>query len=280
MGVRGVGMADEVAWQDFVARQEVVVAMRFSCFGSSGWKGDASRQKDMLLDPARLTARLAILKTLGLPSLGAQSDQNFHLMILCSEDMPKDLLDQLEDTCAKGLGEGKYSVCPRPYGRASKHLMQFMVKRYGKAPVIQTVLDDDDAFATDLIACARQELALLPADLTDPAAMRFVSFANGYGLDMTEGDQGQVPLYAHRYPWINLGLTMVSHSTGKNLYSIAHQKTPSQHPSRLVKGTPMFVRSLNGFNDSRIEVTDRWKPIPDWRQDATVLARFGYLSAL
>lgn len=278
-------MVDEVAWQDFVARQEVVVAMRFSYFGSSGWKGDVSKQKEMLLDPARLRARLAILKSLGVPSLAAQSDQNFHLMILCSEDMPADLRAKLEQVCIDGLGAGKASVCPRPFGRASKYLLQFVQQRYGKVPVIQTVLDDDDAFATDLIASARRELALLPADLNDAEAMRFVSFANGYGLDINDrkegaADQADFPLYTHRYPWINLGLTMVSHSTGKNLYSIAHQKTPTLHPSRLVKGTPMFVRTLNGLNDSRIEVTDRWKPIEDWRGNAAVLDRFAYLSAI
>lgn len=278
-------MVDEVAWQDFVARQEVVVAMRFSYFGSSGWKGDVSKQKEMLLDPARLKARLAILKSLGVPSLAAQSDQNYHLMVLCSEDMPAPLRAELEQVCSDGLGADRASVCPRPFGRASKHLLQFVQKRYGKGPVIQTVLDDDDAFATDLIACARRELAQLPADLTDAEAMRFVSFANGYGLDINDrkegaADQADFPLYTHRYPWINLGLTMVSHSTGKNLYSIAHQKTPTLHPSRLVKGSPMFVRTLNGLNDSRIEVTDRWKPIEDWRGNATVLDRFAYLSAI
>ena len=276
-------MVDDAAWQDFVTRQEVVVAMRFSYFGSSGWKGDVSKQKEMLLDPARLVARLALFRALALPSLAGQSDQNFHLMVLCSEDMPADLLQQLEQACADGLRPGQYSVCPRPFGRASKYLLQFVQARYGKAAVIQTVLDDDDAFATDLIACARQELAQLPADLNDSAAMRFVSFANGYGLDMNDrepGDQTDFPLYAHRYPWINLGLTMVCHTTGKNLYSIAHKKTPTLHPSRLVKGVPMFVRSLNGLNDSRIEVSDRWKPIAEWRGDATVQERFAYLLAI
>ena len=272
-------MSNAAGWQEFVATQEVLVAMRFSYFGKSGWQGDASKRKDMLLDPERLTARLAILKSLAIPSLAAQGDQSFHLMILCSEDMPANLLDRLRQVCAEGLKPDQYTICPRPYGRAPKYLTKFLQQRYGLRPVIQTVLDDDDAFARNMIESIRHELGQL-SELENPKAMRFVSFADGYGLDIHERSQREFALYSHRYPYLNLGLTMVSSSTGKNLFSIAHQKTPTQHPSRLVKGIPMFVRTLNGLNDSRIAVTSRWKLIDDWRGNPAIAEWFPYLSAI
>ena len=269
-------MFEGTGWQDFIGRQEILIVMRFSYFGKSGWQGEASRQKELLFDPARLSRRLELLGSLALPSLAAQGDRNFHLMILCSEDMPALAQDALRDICAERLAAELYSIVPRPYGRAPKHVSEFLRKRYAMGPVIQTVLDDDDAFATDLIAGIRTELAQLP-QTESREAMRFVSFADGFGLDVTEG--GSEPrLYRHRYPYVNLGLSMVSDVTGKNILSIAHQKTPKLYPSRLVKGRPMFVRSLHGLNDSRVSVGQRWTELQGWQSDAKVTRRFPYLT--
>jgi hypothetical protein len=233
----------------------------------------------MLFAPERLSLRLALLNELALPSLAAQTDRNFHLMVLCSEDMPNEARQGLDQACARHLQPAQFSVLARPYGRAQKYLTQFLRQRYRSGPVIQTVLDDDDAFAIDLLSGIRQELSRLPQ--TDgPDAMRFVSFADGLGLDVTRGDSAGARLFAHRYPYLNLGLTMVAGVDAKNILSIAHQQTPKQHPTRLVKGRPMFVRSLHAANDSRVSVSDRWKELLDWQSAPEILKRFPYLKAL
>jgi Putative rhamnosyl transferase len=271
-------MFEGTGWQTFIEGQEIVIAMRFSYFGTSGWQGEASRQKEMLFDPTRLARRLELLRSLALPSLAAQTDRNFHLMVLCSEDMPTGMQQALRDACGQMLSADQHSILPRPYGRAPKYLTQFLRQRYGAGPVIQTVLDDDDAFASDLITGIRQELTRLP-QTESREAMRFVSFADGFGLDVTAPNRGP-RLYRHRYPYVNLGLGMVSDVTGKNILSIAHQKTPKQHPTRLVKGRPMFVRGLHGLNDSRVSVSERWKELPDWQGDPEIALRFPWLAGL
>ena len=52
-------IADPAAWAAHVAAQEVVIAMRFSYFGQSGWKSDNSRDKALLFAEDRLALRLA-----------------------------------------------------------------------------------------------------------------------------------------------------------------------------------------------------------------------------
>ena len=147
-------------WQNFVARQEVLVALRFSYFGSSGWKSDFSRDKALLFDQDRLIMRLGLLQSLPLPSLAAQTDQNFHLMVLSSYAMPRWAQRSLAEICAQTLPIGQYTIAPRRFGVAHTHLAQFIAARYPAGPgqttpVLQTVLDDDDGFSSDLIASAR-----------------------------------------------------------------------------------------------------------------------------
>ncbi len=241
-------------------------------------EGGDSKQKEILFSPNRLALRLAMLESLALPSLTAQSDQNFQLMILCSKDMPPAALQSLNEVCASALGASKFTLYRRPYGWAHRYLTKFLVQRYGLNPVIQTVLDDDDAFAKNLVAQIRQELRAMP-ERDDWNTPRFISFVDGFGLDISDVAQENFALYAHRYPFVNLGLTMVGQADGKNLFSIQHRKTPAQGDARMVKGSPMFVRTLHGANDSRVAVTTRWKALKNWRASPKVLARFPYLAA-
>ena len=267
-------------WQDFVAGQEVLIALRFSYFGSSGWKSDFSKDQALLFDPDRLIMRLGLLQSLPLPSLAAQTDQNFHLMILSSYAMPRWAQRSLAEACAEALPKGRYTILPRRAGIAHRHLAQFIAARYpDHASVLQTVLDDDDGFSNDLIARMRDEMAQLPP-LNTPDDLRFVSFSRGYGLDLSSKDAESYALYHHRYPFINLGLAMAGARAGSNILQIRHRKSPLNHPHRLVGGQPMFVRSVHEANDSRVEVTTKWRAVPDWRQDADMRARFPYLPQL
>jgi hypothetical protein len=266
-------------WPSFVATQEVLIAMRFSYFGNSGWKSEFSKNPGLLFDEDRLKMRLALLETLPLPSLVAQTDQNFHLMVLCSETMPDWALDTLAEICGELLPAGRFTIAPRPYGFAHRHLTLFMADRYGPGLGIHAVLDDDDALAIDFVATLREVLGgLPPMEVEDD--MRFVSFPNGYGLTIEDGEVPDYRLYLHRYPYINLGLSMVAATGGKNLFSIRHRKTPAEYNCRLYRRKTMFIRSVNPVNDSRVEVSDKWEPVLNWRTHKDVRNRFPFLAEI
>lgn len=266
-------------WPSYLATQEVLIAMRFSYFGNSGWKSEFSKDPGLLFDEDRLKMRLALLETLPLRSLAAQTDQNFHLMVLCSDTMPEWALDTLAEICAEILPAERYSIAPRPYGFAHRHLTQFMVDRYGPGLAIHAVLDDDDALAIDFVATLREVLGWLPPiEVEDD--MRFVSFVNGYGLTIEDGTEPDHRLYLHRYPYINLGLSMVAAAGGKNLFSIRHRKTPAEYNCRLYRRKTMFIRSVNPVNDSRVEVSDKWQPVLNWRTHKDVRSRFPFLTEI
>jgi hypothetical protein len=287
-----------------LAGQEIAVAMRFSFFGASGWQSGFSRDKALLFDPARLEARLRLFERVALASLAAQSDAGLHLFVLTSADLPEPAMARLRAACARRLGEGRFTLHARPPGPARRFLRMFLTARYGAGRCVQVVLDDDDGLAVDFIARLRPHLAALDAaaaaaaggttpggaeqggaeqgaaDAAPPVADRpaFLSFVNGFGMVLPGGDPaGEPELYRHRYPYINLGLTMVSRSSGENLFSIDHRAAPRKHGCRMVRGAPMFVRTVHGLNDSRVSVTGRWAPERGWRSLEEVRLRFPYL---
>jgi Putative rhamnosyl transferase len=231
-------------WDIFCRDQEVLISMRFSFFGVSGWKSDSSRDEALLLAPDRLRLRLALLRRLPLPSLAAQTDRNFHLFILTSASLPDWAEQELVAACEEVLPD-QVTIYLAPPDRAAEFLRQALVERYGKARNLHMVLDDDDALSTDFIAKARGDMGSMGPISTDDE-YRFLSYAKGYGLNLMGDD-------------VTNG--------------------PRRHPHRLLDKQPMFVRSLNGSNDSRVAISKSWKPVVDWQSNPDINARFSYLLA-
>lgn len=265
-----------------LAGAPLLVATRFSFLGRSGWKSDASRDAAQLFAPERLALRLALFSQITLPSLAAQTDPGFHHLILTSADLPEPAARALAAACLAAHGDpGRFTILARPVESARKALRRFLGRRYPGRPVAQVVLDDDDGLACDFIALLRAELARLDAERPDPVARLpyFLSFPRGYGLMLRDRGQGAAGLYLHRYPWINLGLTLLDAPEGKNLFGVSHRSAPRRFGGRLLEGPPMFLRAVHAFNDSRVALHGGWDELPDWRSDATVQARFPWLLA-
>jgi Putative rhamnosyl transferase len=264
-------------WDIFCRDQEVLISMRFSFFGVSGWKSDSSRDEALLLAPDRLRLRLALLRRLPLPSLAAQTDRNFHLFILTSASLPDWAEQELVAACEEVLPD-QVTIYLAPPDRAAEFLRQALVERYGKARNLHMVLDDDDALSTDFIAKARGDMGSMGPISTDDE-YRFLSYAKGYGLNLMGDDVTDPTFFVHKYPFINLGLTMSAPNDRRNLFAISHRNGPRRHPHRLLDKQPMFVRSLNGSNDSRVAISKSWKPVVDWQSNPDINARFSYLLA-
>ncbi len=258
------------------------VVTRFSFLGKSGWKSDASRDAALLFDPDRLRLRLELFKSITLPSLAVQTDRNFVHLVLTSSRLPGWAMIELTAACARAHGEGgPFVILAKRPGVSSIILGRFLQSVVTGPLVAQAVLDDDDGLAVDFVANVRHHLAALDAAGRDtgPQSMTFLSFQNGYGCEfgLTDAGETTASLYAHRYPFINCGLTMVAAPGAANIFGIKHRKTPLLHDPVLLKGKRMFLRSVHGMNDSRVARTDRWQPVDRWREDADILARFPWM---
>lgn len=265
-----------------LATAPLFVVTRFSFLGKSGWKSDASRDAALLFDPERLRLRLELFKSITLPSLAAQTDRRFTHLILTSSQLPGWAMAEMKAACAAAFGEGgPFVILAKRPGVSSTVLGRFLKSTVTGPLVAQAVLDDDDGLAVDFVADVRHHLAALDAAgrETGPDRMAFVSFQNGYGCEfgLNEAGETMTSLYAHRYPFINCGLTMVARPGAATILGIKHRKTPLLHDPVLVKGKRMFLRSVHGMNDSRVARTDRWQPVDPWREDADIRTRFPWM---
>ena len=267
------------AWAAHLHDQEIVISLRFSYFGRSGWQGSAWQDKALLFERDRLLLRLSLLQSLPLPSLAAQTDQRFHLHILTAQGLPVWAKTALREACAEVLPASQFTIDPRRWGLAATQLRNFLRERYGTARILQVVLDDDDGLATDFLANMRQQMVVM-APPESPDAVRFISQSRGYALDVTDLETSAITLYPMRYAFINLGLALSSRADGMNILGIAHRRTPPLHPHVVRKDGRMFVRTLHARNDSRAAVGTKWVPVPDWRENPDIAARFPWLLRL
>lgn len=261
-----------------VDQAPILVITRFSFVGSSGWQGDASRDPDLLFQPDRLARRLALFSAITLPSLAAQTDRGFQHVILTSDRLPDTAMAALNDACLRAYGgPNMHVILARPPSPARRPLRQHMEALHRGKTVVQVVLDDDDGLSTDFIALMRKDLGKTVA--TTPEAIEslpyFLSYPYGYGLVFNP--DGSPQIYAHRYPFINLGLTMIGEASGKNILAIDHLAAPRKYGGRLIRHRKMFVRSVHPFNDSRVQPSGRWRLIEDWQADTDIGTRFAYL---
>ena len=244
-------------------RIPVVIVTRFSFFGKSGWKSDASRDRALLFQPERLQHRLRLFSQITLPSLAAQSRQDFHHFILTSRDLPEPTAAVLAETCARSHGDaGRYSIVAARPMPARAALRRFLDRRYPGQVVAQVALDDDDGLAADFVHDLRRQFALIEEETPDISQKlpHFVSYSRGFGLMLRDAAEGAPALFRIRYPYINLGLTMIAGDHAKNILAIQHKKAPRRFGARLIGDTPMYVRGIHDFNDSRVEQSERWVP--------------------
>lgn len=246
---------------------------RFSFFGKSGCKSEFSRDAALLFDEDRLRLRIDLMRRVNLQSLRVQTDEDFHLFVLTSSDLPKWAGDELRRICAEILPDERVSIVAAPPSPARKPLRLFTARRYGGRPHVQIALDDDDGLSSDFVATVRSELAGI-----DPAEglPRFLTFPTGFGVDWQ--DEGPANVFVHSRPYINLGLTMVTTSERKNILAIDHQGTPPRYGCRVCReDVPMFVRTVHGANDSRVAVRSEWVPVADPAANVDITARFPWL---
>ena len=101
-----------------------IIQMRYSFFGQSGWRSDASQQMELLFDPGRLQHRFNLLQQIAMPSLVAQQDRDFGLVVLTSADLPRPHLTALTEFVGDMLGDRAEVIARKP-SSAHRQFMRF-----------------------------------------------------------------------------------------------------------------------------------------------------------
>ncbi len=234
----------------------IVFETRFSFFGKSGWRSEASRDPGMLFDLDRLKDRLAMFERFTLASLAVQSDPEFDHVILSSDDMPEPVKKQLTDMSGDILGD-RAKVIFRPYMSAGHAIRDYVRKVYkGHSHVAQVVLDDDDAVSFDYVMALKYQANSVICNPLNTDKATFISFPRGLSMGLKDG----LPIWLapRNVPFTNLGLALVARpGFRKNPFMTSHRKI-GQRQANLVVGAhrPFYLRAVHDHNDSRAIASD------------------------
>ncbi|EEE36378.1 hypothetical protein RKLH11_211 [Rhodobacteraceae bacterium KLH11] len=203
-----------------------------------------------LYDPARLEERFRLFEAVTLPGFRAQTDEDFELLIVVGDCLPKAASDRLNDLVApvKQIRIIQKPVDPnQKHRQAMKQVLQAARLEPG-SPCLQFRHDDDDAVAVDFIErlrlAAKDGEALIAKNETIG-----IDFTNGYLAEFGAQGVRAAPVYKSL---LGVGLGMyIAGDCSHTIISFAHNRIGRFMPVISYPDASMWVRSLNQFNDSR-----------------------------
>lgn len=204
----------------------IVGICRFSFVGRGDWKrfiGAAPDAVPALMDaqaaelfaPERLERRFRAFEALCLPSIAAQTDQDFRFIILTSPRMPAPWLARLRAAVAKvPMTEVLVSDARHVADALRPRLDEIAAETPGNS-LVQFRLDDDDALALGFIGNLRRHIARL-SDLPTFA----VSFRRNLAVTMYPGTSPRV--WRFDEPFYSVGLAIKPRSPSGTVYDYGH----------------------------------------------------------
>ena len=220
--------------------------------GGDGFDGvleDPAANRARLYDPARLSLRFWFFETLCLPTLRAQTDPDFTVVLLYGEGLPQPWKGRLLALVADvpqirpvALPEGL------PHLEACGELMR--AARDPEARVVgEFSVDDDDGLALDFIATARARFEQLrPIWREDKRAA--LDFSGGLAVD-ARGD-GLVLSPVQADFWAPALVVFCAPRSSRSIQNYNHKRVWSRVPSLSLPKPVMFLRGAHHANDSRV----------------------------
>lgn len=258
-------------------RNQIVGVCRFSYLGNGGFAASRKSPGDLaadLYDTDRMQRRLALFQSLTLPSLAAQSDPDFTLVVLIGDTMPVRWRRKL-----KALREefAFLELCTlEPAGPLNATRRAF---RRGTDPDARHVtgfrIDDDDAVAVDYIARTRAVAeTLLDRGLAGADAPAVIAFHRGLYWDLNDR---QTPFHDFRETQpLGLASAMVTSADPQvNIFRWNHRRLAAHVRCWSEPDEIMFIRTLHQHNDSDRAVPPGAEPIGGARARSLLRTRFG-----
>ncbi len=200
-----------------------------------------------LYDHHRLEERFQLLETVALPCLRAQTDPDFSLIIVVGDQFPKAHQERLENLIADLPQALLHREPPRNQREVMKEILN-AARLDPTKPCLQFRYDDDDAVSVDFIERLREAAADCAPLL---ARHKTVAFDWNKGYIAEFGPEGIAATEIFRQFYVaSLGM-YIRGDCPLTIMNFAHEKIPRFMPAISFSDGPMWVRSHNGYNDSR-----------------------------
>ncbi len=243
--------------------------IRFSFFGRNDTRlsrriTDDEQRFKMLYDAKRMAQRFYFFENITLPSIRAQKDQDFKILVVSSEIMPSHYKKRLNEITADVPQiEVVYSSAAHVTYELNPRLKDMTAGM--KENTVHFRLDDDDAICTDMISLLR--------GCADRARQNeLLTFPRGFFLTMHDGQ----PLLLRKFePYIAIAWAYVNtpgqiRSPYQGMHNTVHQNVPSMMDPRPYA----YIHVSHDASDTRIRVKDKLARAmqfdPEFQQDSSV----------
>jgi hypothetical protein len=233
--------------------RDIYCHIRFSFFGQTDTRlkpEDHDAAQVQLYNETRMARRFFLFENLTLPSLRAQTDRDFKIVIMSSDIMPERFKDRLRAITAQD-GNVILDFSTRRNGAFAfrQHIEDSLGAGFYKTAV-HFRLDDDDALASNYIARLRAVSYGLSVGT-------HVTFPTGLTLFPAQAGGSVGAVFPHRQLLIGLGLAIIcGASFRKNPFQMMHGNVWQRWP---VVSDPTFnayIRTHHHDNDT-LEAQDR-----------------------
>lgn len=225
-----------------------------------------------LYDEARLERRYRLFEGICLPSLAAQSDSDFAVAFLVSNDLPKTWRKRLDRLLAPHPWA---QVIERPAMNHYPAITEAFAEVPGAGYTHRTTfrLDDDDAVGLDYIKTLRSlcdRLRAIPAEDVP------IGIAFNKGLYLTYSKQGTEYHKASERTPLSVGTALMAPvGFDKNIYAYNHRALGQFHDTWLDQGEFQFLRTLHQDNKSNPHFSGAKDALPDQRAASILKRKFG-----
>ena len=229
---------------------QVIGLCRFSYPALGGFQVEHDTIEDRMAfiwSHARLEERFRLFENVSLPCLKAQKDDDFDLIVLIGDTFPAEHEERLRALCAPVPQIRIVKEPPRNNREVCKELLN-AARSAPDAPCIQFRHDDDDAVSLDFVANLR-------AAARDVAPL--VAKNRAVGMDWPHGRVAEVSangiaateIYRPYYV-AALGVHIAGNDS-LTIHNFMHERIPRFMPCVTYPDANSFVRTHNGYNDSR-----------------------------
>lgn len=199
-----------------------------------------------LYNPERLEERFHLFEACALPGLRAQTDPDFQFIIVIGTCLPPAAKSRLQDLTA---GMKQVKIVTREPARHRPVMKEILnaARLNADQPCLQFRHDDDDAVSVDFVELFR-DAARVNERLIRRNRTVAIDFNQGFLARF--GSDGIEAAQVHR-TLLGVGLGMhVRGGCDLTIMNFAHHKIGNFMPIISYHEPPVWVRSLNRFNDS------------------------------
>ena len=235
--------------------EPVIGICRFSFCGNGDWAAYAGvgantdidllrlEQAERLYDDARMALRFYLFETFLLPSLQAQTDPNFVLIVLTSDIMPAKHLKRLRKIC-----DADDRICLVVSDATTVHdAVTPELTRLNSGlsrPLVQFRIDDDDCLSSDYV----KELRAYMLRLGDVMP---IAYSRSQGLVVTSyAAAAATHIYRATLPFNSMGTAIRVHGN-RTIFSFGHGALLRRFPAVVDNSGMGFISIKIDGHDSR-----------------------------